>query len=354
MKVLLVGGTFSEDGGKRSSLIDKIAESVQKNFSVDDIVRVYNGGDLTDLTSCLSRVKTYDVVFWWANVSNELPKNRNIKEINPKTILVSSKRNDNEKYSFQELIQRSLELKANLTVEFSKIDGIFKLMVFDPLGVVWYDGFDIDEMCKSMVDRLKFLVNVTRQGTVQIDEKPEVPNNEDFFSYVKDCAEIFHKKIHPGDHVQRFLGNSSFRCQRGFPSFRTDNYIFVSRRNVDKRFIDKDNFVATKLVDGKVYYCGENKPSVDTPVQLRLYEKLPNINFMVHSHCYAEDALTTKTPVPCGAIEEVDEILNVIGDFNKDFYVVNLIGHGCIVMSSDVEKMRKVRFTERNVPEVLN
>ena len=47
----------------------------------------------------------------------------------------------------------------------------------------WNDGFDIDEMCKSMVNRLKFLVNVTRQGTIQTNEKPEVPNNEDFFSY---------------------------------------------------------------------------------------------------------------------------------------------------------------------------
>lgn len=44
-----------------------------------------------------------------------------------------------------------------------------------------------------------------------------------------------------------------------------------------------EHFVPTYLSEYKVYYCGENKPSVDTPIQLRLYEKLPNINYMIDS-----------------------------------------------------------------------
>ena len=134
--------------------------------------------------------------------------------------------------------------------------------------------------------------------------------------------------------MTRFLGNSSFRCQRGFPSFRGNkDIIFVSRRNVDKRFIDKDHFVGSVLLeDGSVGYYGEYKPSVDTPIQLRLYNLLPKINFMIHSHCYINAAPFTKTPVPCGAVEEVDEIMEIIGQGrSQPFYAINLIGHGLLL-----------------------
>ena len=46
----------------------------------------------------------YDTVFWWANVANGLPKIRNAKEINYKMMLISSKINDNNKYTFQDLL----------------------------------------------------------------------------------------------------------------------------------------------------------------------------------------------------------------------------------------------------------
>ena len=29
--------------------------------------------------------------------------------------------------------------------------------------------------------------------------------------------------------------------------------------------------------DNKIYYCGNNKPSVDSPIQVKLYKKLKNI-----------------------------------------------------------------------------
>lgn len=74
------------------------------------------------------------------------------------------------------------------------------------------------------------------------------------------------------------------RCSKGMPSFKHNDYVFVSQRNVDKEYLDLSHFIPTYLEDDKVYYCGENKPSVDTPIQLRLYKELPNIRYMIHSH----------------------------------------------------------------------
>ena len=171
----------------------------------------------------------------------------------------------------------------------------------------------------------------------------------------------------------------SFRCQNGFPSFRGENgIIYVSRRNVDKSDINAGSFVPTYLDDDmNTKYFGDNKPSVDTPVQLRLYKLFPWANYMLHAHCYVDttgipDTLqyNTYTPVPCGAIEEVDEIWNPFvskGHMWEACYkkqprlvAVNLCGHGCILIARDVEIFKELQkhkdncFVQRPTPEVCN
>lgn len=60
----------------------------------------YNGGNYNELNKILEMTINYDTVFWWANVADGLPKIRNVKEINYKMMLISSKINDNNKYTF--------------------------------------------------------------------------------------------------------------------------------------------------------------------------------------------------------------------------------------------------------------
>ena len=369
MNILFIGGNFDDNGGRPSSLVWKFVETLAKKETLKVIVK--NGGYFSEIEELLNNVNednlilNSDIVFWWANVPNDKPKMRDVKSINSKVMLVTSKRNDNEKYSFQELINRALGTKSNLCVEFSKDNesGKYNMMVFDPLGNCWFNGDNIVDCCDALVERLLFLKDITRQGTINIKEKEYdivIPNEVEFFDVIKEYADIFHTLIKPAANVTRFLGNSSFRCQRGFPSFRKGGLIYVSKRNIDKRFIDKNGFVPTKLVDEKVYYYGENKPSVDTPIQLRLYEKLTNINYMVHAHVYVKNAPFTNHMIPCGGLEEVNEILETIkkeyNSFEKDFYILNLVGHGCIVMSNDVEKLKNIEFdfVGRELPEYLN
>lgn len=359
MKVLIVGGSFDNNGGRPSSLVDKfynafadIATTKEERIEVSRV----NGGYFDEVEGILKETIHADVVLWWANVPNDMPKIRDVKEVNPKCMLVTSKRNDNEKYSFGELVNRALGAKANLCVEFSKQnDGKFNMMLFDPLGNEWYKGTNISECADVMAQRLIFLKSVTRQGCTWVDGEPIVPNEEAFFNLVKENAEVFHELINPAPGVTRFLGNSSFRCQRGFPSFKDNKMVYVSRRNVDKRYIGRDAFVPTYLEEGKVCYQGENKPSVDTPIQLRLYDRLPNIKYMMHAHVYVEGAPFTKHMVPCGGLEEVGEVVSAIEEFygklDGDFYAINLVGHGSIVMGSEVEKLKGVPYVGRTLPE---
>lgn len=77
-----------------------------RSFKVIDEFRKYldNADFYNELNKILEMTINYDIVIWWANVVNELSKIRNVKVINYKTMLVSSKINDNNKYTFQGLL----------------------------------------------------------------------------------------------------------------------------------------------------------------------------------------------------------------------------------------------------------
>jgi hypothetical protein len=136
------------------------------------------------------------------------------------------------------------------------------------------------------------------------------------------------------------------------------------------------SFVPTYLDDtNTVKYFGENKPSVDTPVQLRLYKYFPWANYMLHAHCYVDtsaipDSFMAKTskPVPCGALEEVEEIVSahvkastMLWDpYHQEpprLLAINLVGHGCILIAKDTEILKELQkhkdncFIQRPTPE---
>lgn len=363
-ETLFVGGNFDKDGGRPSSVVNILSENI-KNQGCS--VNCINGGSFENLKEIYDSFDSEDerTVLWFPNVPNDEEKIRDVKSKSPKVILVTSKRNNGE-YSFQEMVNRMLESKANLSLEFSKISSesksIYKTSVYDPLGNSWASSTDLSLVTQALVKRLSFLSNITRQNTISCPGEVEIVDNQEFFEIIKQHAETFHNLIHPVDEVKRFLGNASFRCERGFPSFRGDSdIIYVSRRNIDKRFVDKENFVPVRFEEdekknGSIYYYGKNKPSVDTPIQVRLYKEFPYINYMLHSHCYIEGAPFTKESVPCGAVEEVGEITNLIKEnySNDSDYFINLIGHGSIVMSKDLGPLKNIEYIGRPVPEDMS
>lgn len=352
LRILVVAGSFDSEQGKKSGLIDKMFNSMPQ-------AEIHNGGNYSELNEILNSVMNFDVVFWFANVDNSLPKIRNVKDINPRCLLITSKRNDDNKYCFEELINRALGLKANLCFEFSKTEnGVIAIRVFDPLGVVWCDKTSNYEVVMEIVyKRLMVLASFTRQSTKMVDEKVPFEVENKFLDIIHEKAEVFHNLIQPPEVVNRFLGNVSFRCVHGFPSYRGNNQIIVSRRNVNKSGITNNDFVPVQLINGVLYAYGDIKPSVDTPVQARLYEWFPQINFMLHSHVYIKGAPFTAEPIPCGAIEEVESIMQAVKthyiDTSKSF-CVNLLGHGNLVFATELDYFNTIEYIKRDIPEMLN
>ena len=195
--------------------------------------------------------------------------------------------------------------------------------------------------------------SVRRLPSKKIGENREFTVNPNFIEFVKYSAQEFTKYVN-AINPNRLLGNASTRCMYGFPAERKQDRIFVTQRNIDKQLIETKGFVEVNSANLEcVEYYGDKKPSVDTPIQLRLFDYYKNINYIVHGHVYVENGKKTKNKVPCGFVEEFDEILDLYPSPDESGFVVNLRGHGCLIMAETVEQLWRIgkNYNSREFPE---
>jgi hypothetical protein len=364
LNCIIVGGKFDDDGGKPSGYIQKFYTALS---AMCPNTKLFNGGyfDMLNTTIFEQFLNGKQVIFWMPDVPNDKEKIvLKIKTNYPHAILITSKNNLEDKYNVLELISRALMTKSNLLLSFRKTvtSNNIEATIYDPLGNCYGQSTDIEQIVTFLMNRIIKLLSFTRVKSVCTSDSVEYPieKPEAFFSTVQRYADVFHDLIH-ASNTTRMLGNASFRCENGFPSFKTDTGdIFVTRRNVDKRQISIESFVPVHLLDNEctqmqVRYKGNHKPSVDTPIQLMLYRYYKDIKFMIHSHTYISDKYVKETtanyPIPCGAIEEFYEIVKCVPSRNTYFAQINLLGHGSLVMSSTIERLQNIDYLPRNIPE---
>ncbi|MBQ8681961.1 MAG: class II aldolase/adducin family protein [Bacilli bacterium] len=341
--MLIVGGTFDELGGKPSSLIEKLFKD---KIAEHDLF--INGGHIKDIEHLLELVPNYKVIIWFPNIPNHYPKLRNIKQLNPHSVFVMSKRNDN-KYKIRDIIVKGLENNANLIVEFSKHDNKFYMQDIDVLGYSWSEKTaDINKFKETLFARIEFLLTTKRIST----HSDNTSNNnyelipDEFIELNKSYAQIFDELLIDIAQTTRFLGNCSLRV---------DNKIFMSKRDIDKKMLNKQAFIEVYEKNNQIFYKGNFKPSKDTAIQLSLYNTYKQINYIIHCHCYIEDGYFTSIQCPCGDLKEIDEINEVINKNNlqdNNIIKINLIGHGSILMTNNIKDLYNINYVKRNFPEI--
>lgn len=356
-KIFIVSGNFNDEDGKKSSgLADKIVSSITAKSGIHTMH--VNGGMFSELAGIISMIESIQpwMVIWMPNIPNDKEKLvANIKDRIQKSILVTSKRN-NGSYSFGELVAHSLKLRANMSIEFSGNAGDYAMMLYDPLGNVYVRTHSTEALASFIIRVAEKLSLVKRKGVKLADSNGmECLPDSDFVDFAKDSAEGFAKIMGGAVNTDRFLGNASFRCMNGFPSYKSDSgVVWVSKRNVDKRDIGANGFVpCIESSEGDIVCLNRtSKPSVDTPVQMGLYKYFRNARFMIHGHCYVNGAPFTKNHWPCGALNEIGEITSMFGMEECNF-AVNLANHGFLIVADNVESMRKFTFIPRAFPESI-
>ncbi len=65
----------------------------------------------------------------------------------------------------------------------------------------------------------------------------------------------------------------------------------------------------------------------------------------------------TERSIPCGALEEVREVMDAIDkyypDRDQNAYRLNLLGHGCIIMGNTLSDVDNIEFVARKFPEII-
>jgi hypothetical protein len=332
MKRLIVGGNFGEC--KKSSVVKKLAKSLYADE--------FNGGNLSNLNSAKQMVVDYDLIVWMPNISNEIEKDYPKKKKG--SILICSKRID--EYNHEQIgnaVSRIFRMNANAVIAVLKEDDIYSFKLIDALGNLWIDTEDISELSKMIETFAEWTKNSIRIES--IPSKLENVINTDNYVTINDngimnFCDIVKKISEDIETVRgnRYFGNASTRCSYTFPSQKSYDGIFVSGRNTPKSSLTNEDFIKVEMQENKVVYFGDKKPSVDTPIQLELYKKLPNINYIIHGHAFIENVKITENYFPCGDMREVEEILNALPDFN-DCCGINLKNHGFIILANNLEDL---------------
>lgn len=326
-KRLVVGGNFGDP--KTSSIIYHLSNHLNSHMM--------NGGWIDDIERHANNLQDYDLVIWAPNISNEVEKIYPKKA--PGAVLICSKvlREDRD---FGDAIARIFKMNGNavLTIESAEKPFIFNLI--DALGNVWCRTTDLKELASKIEGLYNWTKASIRTGSKNIEFSAEelFPMElTELCQVVKDVAD----KVE-NERGGRYFGNVSTRCGKMFPSFRSEHdIVLMSGRNVSKSRLSPEDFVYTKLVDGKVLYHGEKKPSVDTPIQLNMYEHYKNINFLIHGHAYIEGVDFTDQYFPCGDLREFNEVKNNYNE-NVKFIQLNLKHHGFIIGANNLEQLKHI------------
>lgn len=344
MKVLIVGGTFDNDGGKPSFFVQEISKAF---FEFETMT--INGGSLDMIA--MTNFSIYDIIVWMPNIDNSEDKILpHIKKINPRCTLISSKRVIEKEYTEFDVIGRLLKSHSNLGIMITK-DEEYNFQLLDPLGNSYANTGNINELAENLVERIWEIRGMERVGSMSVGERRDFQVDNEFLKFIRYSAEEFTKYVN-AINPNRMLGNASTRCMYGFPAQKTTETIIVTQRNIDKELIDNGGFVEVETTENIVKYYGDTKPSVDTPIQIKLFNHYDKIKYMVHGHVYIDGAPFTRNKIPCGFIEEFDEIVELFPDKDQGSFAVNLLGHGCLLMADSVEDLWKMgQYKSRPFPE---
>jgi hypothetical protein len=319
IKMLIVGGTFSQLSGeiKKSGVISKIQSQLSSNNDV--LVNCLNGGFVSSLDNL--EVEKYDLVLWMPNIDNSYVKKYPKKGLKSIMIVSKSDRGDGSDIS---AINRIFNMRGNAVILVSKSEhhvSSYSFKLIDALGNTWYNGDDIQHLCCVILQFYNWNSGMIRKS---IEPNTNLNRLVCLTSIVADKFELCYS---------RFFGNCSTRCGKMFPSTR----FFFSKRNTNKMRLTIEDMIYVDEKSG--YVCSDNKPSVDTPVQIEIYKEKPEINFMIHGHSYIKKAPFTEKYFPCGDLREVDEVLKLI---HSNHGYINLLNHGFIIYADTIDNLEKL------------
>lgn len=350
LELLVIGGVFNENGGAVSSFADALVERFRTQFSIES----RNGGTLEQLEKVIQSSDRFPAVVWLAHVDDSSYVSR-IKATNKRCLLVQARRNDRKMHTIDEIVADMIESRTNLYLVIDHDTKKFDFKVIDALGNLWYQGAEAAEVIRRLKWYISYMLDLTRLSIVASDpDKKEMVVEEDFIKIVRLYSAMF--KAVSGKTIagEPAFDEARFRYLHGYPSIRMNDTVLISSRSIESDRITQSDFVVVEKRGGRVCYSGSCKPGSDAPVQLELYSYYEDIRYIIHGHCYVEKVPTTMMHVPCGYLEEVEEIKKIYQNCHNTDFAINVLGHGCYICAQNLGYFTQCRLVAKPFPEKVS
>ena len=183
------------------------------------------------------------------------------------------------------------------------------------------------EIVSKLFDTVEIRANTTHFRSIQ--DNAEIEPSEKLTEMIRGGEKLYEAGLVP-EYKQGTYGNMSMRDKDSF---------YVTGRGVHKGKLSEHDFVRITKVDldkREIHYQGRFKPSSETIVHYKMYEKYPGMQAIIHGH--DKEVIThadklgldlTETAYPCGTLELADEVLEHL---NSDYLVMK--DHGFLAYSN--------------------
>lgn len=250
------------------------------------------------------------------------------------SILICSKviRDKTTKY---DAVSRIFKMNGNAVICIFKEDDIYSFELIDALGNTWGNKTtNLKDLTKNIKDFYNWSCG---QKRLSLQQKFVVEN--EFVKLNKELSIKVQNSI-----GSRYFGNASTRCMKLFPSERNNDVFLFSTWNSNKEFLTEEDFVIVDVNFNESIYSffGAKKPSVDTPIQIELYKKLKNINYMIHGHAFIKNCVYTNDYYPCCDLREYNSIIECIEDYEVMNFEINLKNHGFLIGSNTINGIKTI------------
>lgn len=253
-----------------------------------------------------------------------------------------------EGYTRATAVSRIFAMHGNAVIRLETATKPFVFTLTDALGNDWVRTSDITQLARTLVSFHRWSSSTIRQATVGLDPVDPLspPQPDAFIEALMRCNAALASKLQT-ELGGRYFGNISTRCQELFPGSNL-THVLVSPRNSDKRRLTASDMTHVFQDGDRICYHGSRKPSVDAPVQLKLFQSRPGIRFFIHGHAYVEGAPVTQHYFPCGDLREVPGILELMHPSNRG--IMNLRRHGFLIYADGITGLRELTSSVRFAP----
>lgn len=194
-----------------------------------------------------------------------------------------------------------------------------------------------ENVSKHLVELIDMRAFCKRSNSFLLEGDFEI--SDEIFNEMKKTGEILYNDgllpvVEGGTY-----GNLSIKSPEGF---------YITGRNVHKGDLTKDIICKIEKVDeiddqssvySKVYYKGKVKPSIDTSIHASIYDKLLEVNSILHIHT---DNLYNRPlssyNYPCGSMEERNSIVSLMDNSNL---LIQMKKHGIISCGFNLQECLK-------------